>query len=76
MGANVVALDIPGSWGKGGPRPAAGLWKRLVAMAEGQPGSLTFPLSKPQKDCAGDDDLFESAGACNDTHPFYHYDVA
>jgi len=64
LGANVIALDIPGAWGKGGPRPASGLWKRLTDTAKASPGgSIIFPLSKPQAECADDMDMFESAGA-------------
>ena len=44
LGANVVAIDIPGSWGKGGKRPASGLWKRLFALADKGGGSLTVPV--------------------------------
>ena len=33
MGATVVAIDIPGAWGKGGPRPASGVWRRLCDTA-------------------------------------------
>lgn len=47
MGATVVAIDIPGSWGAGGPRPTWTLWKRLCETARNSPGSLVFPLSKP-----------------------------
>ena len=42
-GANVVALDVPGAWGKGGAQPAAGLWKRLFELAEASSGTLTYP---------------------------------
>jgi len=62
MGATVVAIDIPGAWGKGGKRPASGVWKRLCEMAKASPGSLVFPLSKPQKQCTDEMDLYESAG--------------
>jgi very-long-chain (3R)-3-hydroxyacyl-CoA dehydratase len=62
MGATVVAIDIPGSWGKGGKRPAASLWKRLCDTARDSPGALVFPLSKPQKECADDEDMYESSG--------------
>lgn len=46
MGATVVAIDIPGGWGKGGPRPTYTLWKRLCDTAKASPGALIFPLSK------------------------------
>jgi len=62
MGANVVAIDIPGGWGKGTARPTAGLWKRLTDTAKASGGSLIFPLSKPQKDCTDDNEMFESSG--------------
>jgi len=69
MGANVVAIDIPGSWGKGGKRPTSGLWKRLVDTAKTSPGgSIIFPLdpSKSQKELEASSDplaLYEAAGS-------------
>lgn len=63
LGATVVALDIPGCWGKGTKRASSGVWKRIIEMARNSPGKLVFPLSKPQADCKSDTDLFESAGA-------------
>jgi len=62
MGATVVAIDIPGSWGKGTKRPTSSLWKRLYETAMASPGALIFPLSKPQSECTNEDDMFESAG--------------
>ena len=62
MGATVVAIDIPGCWGKGGKRPTSTLWKRLCDTAKNSPGSLVFPLSKAQKDCSSEEDLYESSG--------------
>ncbi|EOD08386.1 hypothetical protein EMIHUDRAFT_453108 [Emiliania huxleyi CCMP1516] len=62
MGATVVAIDIPGAWGKGGPRPASAVWRRLCDTARGSAGSLVFPLSKPQSQCATDEELYEAAG--------------
>ena len=62
MGATVVAIDIPGSWGKGGARPTSSLWQRLCAKAKESPGSLVFPLSKPQAECKSELDLHEAAG--------------
>ena len=69
MGATVVAIDIPGVWGKGGKRPAAHLWDRLCKTALNSPGTLVFPLSKPQEatdktpdGCKSDRELYESAG--------------
>lgn len=55
LGANVIAVDLD--------RP--NIWKRLVGIARDSPGgSLTFPLTKPQSECADDDALFAAAG-CN-----------
>ena len=62
MGATIVAIDIPGSWGKGTKRPTSAVWKRLCEQAENSAGSLVIPLSKPQSKCADADDLYESAG--------------
>ena len=62
MGANVVAIDIPGNWGIGSKRPTSGVGKRLTETAKDSPGSLVFPLSKPQKECKDDMDMFESSG--------------
>lgn len=59
LGATVVAIDIPGNWGKGGPRPSKGLWKRLCDTARTSPGSLIFPMRKSQEDCVDDDDMYE-----------------
>jgi len=70
LGANVVAIDIPGSWGKGGKRPSSGLWKRLAETAKKSPGgSIIFPLdpSKSQEELEASSDplaLYEAAG-CN-----------
>ena len=54
LGANVVAIDLD--------RP--GIWKRLIEIARKSAGSLTFPLQKPQEQCANDEELYASAG-CN-----------
>eukprot|EP00303_Exanthemachrysis_gayraliae_P003631 CAMPEP_0206016888 /NCGR_PEP_ID=MMETSP1464-20131121/23809_1 /ASSEMBLY_ACC=CAM_ASM_001124 /TAXON_ID=119497 /ORGANISM="Exanthemachrysis gayraliae, Strain RCC1523" /LENGTH=787 /DNA_ID=CAMNT_0053390719 /DNA_START=11 /DNA_END=2374 /DNA_ORIENTATION=+ len=62
LGATVVAIDIPGSWGKGGPRPTKGLWKRLCDTARASPGNLVFPMSKDQSACADDDEMYEASG--------------
>lgn len=65
MGGNVVAIDIPGVWGKGGKRPVSALWERLISVAKASPGgSITFPLSKPQAHCESELEMYESAG-CN-----------
>ena len=61
LGATVVALDIPGIWGKGTKRPASGLWKRLIETAKKSPGGkIIFPMDKPQSECATDADLYVS----------------
>jgi len=62
MGATVVAIDIPGSWGKGGKRPTSTLWKRLCDTAKASPGALVFPLAKPQAQCTSEEDMYESSG--------------
>lgn len=59
LGANIIAIDIPGKWGQ----KTVDLWKRLMHTARNSPGSLFFPLSKPQTSCHGDIDLCQSAGA-------------
>jgi hypothetical protein len=59
-GATVVCIDIPGAWGD---RPAD-MWKRLVEAARKSPGTIIFPLVKPQSACSNDKELFAAAG-CN-----------
>jgi hypothetical protein len=54
LGANVVAIDLD--------RPF--IWKRLIESAKNSSGSITFPMTKEQKDCATDDDIYGCAG-CN-----------
>lgn len=54
LGANIVAVDLD--------RP--GIWKRLIELTRNSPGTITFPLKKPQSSISDDDDLFASAG-CN-----------
>mmetsp|Transcript_5716 Transcript_5716/g.11160 ORF Transcript_5716/g.11160 Transcript_5716/m.11160 type:complete len:786 (-) Transcript_5716:180-2537(-) len=54
LGANVVAVDLD--------RP--GIWKRLIERARNSSGSITFPMTKEQKDCANDDEMYASSG-CN-----------
>ena len=54
LGANVIAVDLD--------RPF--IWQRLIKIARLSSGTITFPLSKPQKDCDSDEDLFSKAG-CN-----------
>jgi len=57
-----VAIDIPGNWGIGTKRPTSGVWKRLCETAKNSPGSLVFPLSKPQSECKGEEDMYQSSG--------------
>ena len=71
MGATVVAIDIPGGWGKGTKRPTAGLWKRLCDTAKNSPGSIVFPLTKPQSACASEEEMYESSG-CIYMHMHIH----
>lgn len=52
LGANVIAVDLN----------RAPIWKRLITMAKESCGTLTFPLSKPQKEISNDDELYECAG--------------
>jgi len=77
LGANVVAVDLD--------RP--NIWKGLIDVARNSSGSITFPLSTPQSDCADDTQLYAAAG-CNlfthtplikdwllDLHPGKHFVV-
>ena len=52
MGANVVAIDID--------IPA--VWERLLTVAQNSSGSFTFPLKKPQSECASHKELAANAG--------------
>lgn len=54
LGANIVAIDLD----------RAGIWKNLINYARESPGTITFPMKKPQSSCKGDDELFASCG-CN-----------
>jgi len=65
MGATVVAVDIPGGWGKGGKRPTSTLWKRLCETAKASPGALIFPLAKPQEEFKGDEQAMYEASGCD-----------
>lgn len=69
LGANVIAIDIPGQWFPNSKRPASGLWKRLIETAEKSPGTLYFPLSKDQNDCKTPLELYQSAGCDLMTQP-------
>jgi hypothetical protein len=51
LGANVVAIDIPGKWGE---RPE-GLWTRLINLAKESSGSLTFPTDLTADDSLNDE---------------------
>jgi hypothetical protein len=59
-GATVVCIDIPGMWGE---RPQ-GMWKRLLEAAKASPGEILVPLSKPQSECASEQELLQAVG-CN-----------
>lgn len=65
LGATVVALDIPGAWGFRAGKPGyRGPWSRLIEMAKNSNGGkLIFPLGKPQKDCADDEELYRNCGS-------------
>jgi len=52
LGANVIAIDID--------RP--NVWKRLISIAEGSCGTITFPLKKPQKELKDMDEICANAG--------------
>eukprot|EP00934_Nitzschia_sp_Nitz4_P003826 Nitzschia sp. Nitz4//scaffold3_size479765//106428//108874//NITZ4_000043-RA/size479765-processed-gene-0.61-mRNA-1//1//CDS//3329550587//3816//frame0 len=54
LGANVVAVDLD--------RP--NIWKRLIELTKNSTGTITFPLSKDQKEITNDDELCAAAG-CN-----------
>jgi len=54
LGANVIAIDLD--------RP--GIWERLVKIARGSCGTMTFPLKKAEKSLKDDADLYANAG-CN-----------
>eukprot|EP00466_Bigelowiella_natans_P011784 jgi/Bigna1/141375/aug1.62_g16083 len=66
LGANVIALDIPGAWEKKG-RPS--VWRRLMEVARKSAGKIIFPLNKKAKDCKNDDDIVKAAGANLMTQP-------
>jgi len=53
LGANIIAVDLD----------RAGIWERLIKIAEDSYGTLTFPLKKPQKECATPKELYENAGS-------------
>jgi len=53
LGANIIAVDLD--------RP--NIWKRLLSIAEQSPGSITFPLKKPQSELKTMDEICENAGS-------------
>jgi len=53
LGANIIAVDLD----------RAPIWKRLLTIAEASPGTITFPLKKPQKDIKSPEELYEQAGS-------------
>mmetsp|Transcript_85990 Transcript_85990/g.168199 ORF Transcript_85990/g.168199 Transcript_85990/m.168199 type:complete len:552 (+) Transcript_85990:84-1739(+) len=59
-GATVVAIDIPGAWGAGPIK----MWERLVTTARNSPGTLIFPIAKPQNSYLSEIDMFGQSG-CN-----------
>ncbi|KAL3904538.1 MAG: hypothetical protein SGPRY_011250, partial [Prymnesium sp.] len=62
MGATVVAIDIPGCWGKGGKRPTSEVWRRLRETAQRSAGAIVFPMSKPMRECKDQQEVYEAAG--------------
>ena len=66
-GANIVALDIPGKWGSAA-KPT--IWRHLIHTAKESNGTVTFPLSKAQKECTDESSLAEAAGADLTVQPF------
>ena len=65
LSANVVAIDIPGSWGKGSKRPASGVWKRLFALADQGGGTLTVPVDVTSRATSRDRDALAEAAGCD-----------
>mmetsp|Transcript_23544 Transcript_23544/g.41659 ORF Transcript_23544/g.41659 Transcript_23544/m.41659 type:complete len:786 (+) Transcript_23544:140-2497(+) len=59
LGANIIALDIPGAWERP-KRPS--IWRKLIKVARASGGKMIFPLTKPQKECRTDDQLVAAAG--------------
>jgi len=53
LGANIIAVDLD----------RAGIWERLIKIAQDSYGTITFPLKKPQKDCTTPKELYENAGS-------------
>jgi len=53
LGANIIAIDLD----------RENIWKRLITIAEQSPGTLTFPLKKPQKEITSNDELYKQAGS-------------
>jgi hypothetical protein len=64
LGATVVALDVPNTLvNPKHPVFKGNVWKYLTDIAKKSPGSIVFPVSKPQKECKNDEELFAAAGA-------------
>jgi hypothetical protein len=53
LGANIIAVDLD----------RAPIWKRLLTVAEGSCGTITFPLKKPQSELKTKEELYENAGS-------------
>lgn len=64
MGATIVAIDIPGSWGKGTKRPSSSLWKRLCGAYVSNMMASCLPFDKAGGACGAAFDLHHAfAGA-------------
>eukprot|EP01127_Copromyxa_protea_P001410 TRINITY_DN11410_c0_g1_i1.p1 TRINITY_DN11410_c0_g1~~TRINITY_DN11410_c0_g1_i1.p1 ORF type:complete len:725 (-),score=176.21 TRINITY_DN11410_c0_g1_i1:99-2273(-) len=53
LGANVIAVDLN--------RPQ--IWDRLINLTRNSPGTMIFPLTKPQSEIKDDKELFACAGS-------------
>eukprot|EP00468_Gymnochlora_sp_CCMP2014_P006048 CAMPEP_0167761074 /NCGR_PEP_ID=MMETSP0110_2-20121227/11953_1 /TAXON_ID=629695 /ORGANISM="Gymnochlora sp., Strain CCMP2014" /LENGTH=814 /DNA_ID=CAMNT_0007647683 /DNA_START=1116 /DNA_END=3560 /DNA_ORIENTATION=+ len=60
LGANVIALDIPGKWERPGGRPSP--WRKIMKVAKDSKGKLIFPLSKKASECKTEDEIVKAAG--------------
>jgi hypothetical protein len=54
LGANVIAIDLD--------RPQ--IFQRLIDITRKSSGSITFPMTKEQKDCKNDEEMYGCSG-CN-----------
>ena len=59
----------PGSWGKGGKRPASGLWKRRFALADKGGGTLTVPVDSTSRATNRDRDALAEPRAATTMEP-------